>query len=226
MDDIGSIDTVILDLDGTLVDSAYVHVSCWRAAFRDVGLEPASYLIHRAIGMGGDRLVAAVTSDAVERSLGDEIRRRHAHHLDERFHEVTPFAGAEQLLTTIRERRLQLALASSSDRSLTDRLLGARPRQRSFRPHRFGRRRRAQQASRRPGRGGDRAGRRHSGRGGRRCRVGHGVSAAGRLRFAGSAVWRIRRRGVARCRSRPHLCRRRRVGRTTCPTLCRRLPVE
>ena len=53
------IDTVVLDLDGTLVDSVYVHTSAWRSAFRDVGVDVPSARIHRAIGMGGDKLVAA-----------------------------------------------------------------------------------------------------------------------------------------------------------------------
>ena len=37
-----STDTVLLDLDGTLVDSVYVHTTAWKLAFRDVGVTVAS----------------------------------------------------------------------------------------------------------------------------------------------------------------------------------------
>ncbi|MBC9734784.1 HAD family hydrolase [Nocardioides marmotae] len=120
-------DTVVLDLDGTLVDSVYVHVGCWRAAFRDVGVDVASYRLHRAIGMGGDKLVAEVTNESVERSVGDDVRARHAHHFDERFGEVVALEGAEDLLAALRGAGLQVVLASSGERALTDRLLDLVP---------------------------------------------------------------------------------------------------
>ncbi len=55
-------DTAIFDLDGRLVDSNYQHAIAWYRAFRDRDLTPPIWRIHRAIGMGGDRLVAAVTT--------------------------------------------------------------------------------------------------------------------------------------------------------------------
>lgn len=115
--------TVVLDLDGTLVDSVYVHTTCWRAAFRDVGVEVASHHLHRAIGMGSDRLVAHVAGEPVERALGDEIRSRHARHLDQRFHEIAATPGAAELLDALRARGLRLVLASSGERDQADRML-------------------------------------------------------------------------------------------------------
>lgn len=117
------IDTVVLDLDGTLVDSVYVHVLAWQAAFRDVGLEVPGHRLHRLIGMGGDRLVAAAAGDQVERAFGDELRSRHPAHLDELFGRIRPTDGATELLETLLEHGLTLVLASSSEQALTDRLL-------------------------------------------------------------------------------------------------------
>ncbi|MCD4524630.1 HAD family hydrolase [Nocardioides sp. cx-173] len=111
-----TIDTVVLDLDGTLVDSVYVHALCWHAAFRDVGVHVASHHIHRAIGMGSDRLVAHVAGDPVERAMGDEVRRRHAHHLGQRFGEITATPGAAAMLEALHDRGLRLVLASSGER--------------------------------------------------------------------------------------------------------------
>lgn len=118
------VETVVLDLDGTLVDSVYVHTTCWRDAFRDVGVEVSSHHLHRAIGMGSDRLVAHIAGEAVERAVGDVIRAAHARHLDHRFHEIAATPGAAELLDALRGRGLRLVLASSGARDQTERLLG------------------------------------------------------------------------------------------------------
>ncbi|HWE62151.1 MAG TPA: HAD family hydrolase [Chloroflexota bacterium] len=47
----------LLDVDGTLVDSNYEHVQAWNQAFRQHGFVLPEAWIHRAIGMGGDKLV-------------------------------------------------------------------------------------------------------------------------------------------------------------------------
>ncbi len=117
------LDTVVLDLDGTLVDSTYVHVLAWQAAFRDVGLTVPAYRIHRAIGMGGDRLVAAVAEDSTEEALGDELRARHPEHLERIFGAITATEGASELLDALREHGVQVVLATSGGRDQTERLL-------------------------------------------------------------------------------------------------------
>lgn len=52
-------DTAIVDVDGTLVDSDYHHALAWFRAFRSLDLTYPIWRIDRAIGMGGDKLVAA-----------------------------------------------------------------------------------------------------------------------------------------------------------------------
>jgi len=52
-------DTVVLDVDGTLLDSNYHHAIAWARAFESVGVTVPVWRIHRHIGMGGDRLVPA-----------------------------------------------------------------------------------------------------------------------------------------------------------------------
>lgn len=117
------LETVVLDLDGTLVDSVYVHVLAWQAAFRDVGLGVPAHHLHALIGMGGDRLVTAAAGQAAEDALGDELRTRHIQHLDELFDRIGPTEGATELLETLRSHQFEIVLASSSDASLTHRLL-------------------------------------------------------------------------------------------------------
>ena len=64
----------VLDIDGTLVDTNYHHALCWYEALRQHDVHLPLFRIHRAIGMGGDQLVAAVAGEDVEREQGDDIR--------------------------------------------------------------------------------------------------------------------------------------------------------
>ena len=114
---------VVLDLDGTLVDSVYVHALAWREAFRAVGLDVPTYELHRAVGMGGDRLVAAVAGDAAEHAVGDVVRKLHDELFHDRLPEVHPLVGATELLGACRDHGLRMVLASSSPPELTDALL-------------------------------------------------------------------------------------------------------
>jgi HAD superfamily hydrolase (TIGR01549 family) len=113
-------DTAVLDVDGTLVDSVYAHVWAWREAFRCVGVDVPTWRIHRAIGMGGDRLVEAVTNATVERNVGDEVRSRHSQLYDELSAHLGPTPGATDLLEALKKHGLLVVLASSGSRDDTD----------------------------------------------------------------------------------------------------------
>ena len=51
---------VILDVDGTLVDSNDAHAQAWVAAFNEAGIDVSADRVRRAIGMGGDKLMPHV----------------------------------------------------------------------------------------------------------------------------------------------------------------------
>jgi HAD superfamily hydrolase (TIGR01549 family) len=104
---------VIFDVDGTLVDSNYHHTLAWWHAFREQGYDVPAWRIHRAIGMGGDRLVSAVAGDDVEDASGDRIRDSWEKQYDSVLDQVSPLPGAKELLAVLRDRGFQIALASS-----------------------------------------------------------------------------------------------------------------
>ena len=117
--------TVVLDIDGTLVDSAYLHVHAWSRAFHQVGLDVPSHRIHGAIGMGGDRIVAHLAGEAAEHSIGDDVRARHDELFESVLGDVRPTRGCTDLLQALRDRGLRLVVASSANASVTDALLEA-----------------------------------------------------------------------------------------------------
>ena len=118
-----NVDTVVLDVDGTLVDSVYQHTIAWGVAFRTVGMEIPAWQIHRAIGLGGDRLVTEVAGEAAEAAHGDRLRQLHDDEFDAIFDQVHALPGASDLLETLRRRQLKVVLASSGAREQTDKLL-------------------------------------------------------------------------------------------------------
>src|SRR5882757_4481935 len=95
---------VLLDLDGTLVDTNYHHGIAWYRAFRAHGIVLPLWRIHRHVGMGGDLLVPALVGDEREAELGDRLRQAHGEQFDRLVGEVSPLAGAHDLLVTLRER--------------------------------------------------------------------------------------------------------------------------
>jgi HAD superfamily hydrolase (TIGR01509 family) len=103
----------LFDIDGTLVDSNYLHVHAWYRAFRDAGLEVEAWRIHRSIGMDGSTLVASLAEEA------DDDTRTRAKDLHSRYYKETtsllkPLPGARELLRRTGTLGLQVVLATSA----------------------------------------------------------------------------------------------------------------
>lgn len=113
----------ILDVDGTLVDTNYQHALAWYRAFRRHEIVLPIWRIHRAIGMGGDQLVAHLAGDEVERERGDAIRAVEGDCYSELIDEVEPLAGARELLRELKDRGHAVVLASSAKAKEVDHYL-------------------------------------------------------------------------------------------------------
>ncbi len=68
---------VIVDVDGTLVDSTFQHALCWHQAFTQYEVDVTVAAAHSFIGMGADQLVVAAAGEDVEASCGDALRAAH-----------------------------------------------------------------------------------------------------------------------------------------------------
>jgi HAD superfamily hydrolase (TIGR01549 family) len=113
----------LLDIDGTLVDTNYQHALAWFRALRENGELRPLWRIHRAIGMGGDHLVAAICGDEVEERKGQDIRASEKERYAELIGEVQPFAGARELIADLKGRGHAVVLASSAKSDEVDHYL-------------------------------------------------------------------------------------------------------
>ena len=107
------VDTAVIDIDGTLVDTNYQHSLAWFRAFRRFDVTLPVWRLHCAIGMGGDQLVAAVAGDRFEDEHGDDVRDAWKEEFDPMLAEIQPFGGVRELLAAVRDAGLKVVLASS-----------------------------------------------------------------------------------------------------------------
>lgn len=114
---------VLLDLDGTLVDSVFEHVVTWGEAFRTRGYDVPLWRIHAGIGMGGSRLVPWVLGRHVEDA--DELSDDHRLRFLDRAHELRPTRGAVELLDDLEHRKVPFQIATSAEADVREALLDA-----------------------------------------------------------------------------------------------------
>jgi HAD superfamily hydrolase (TIGR01549 family) len=114
---------VILDVDGTLVDSVYHHALAWHRAFRSEGIILPVWRINRHIGMGGDQLIPAVATEEIADARGDALRRAEAEAYRGLIDEVEPLEGAAELLRDLKRRGHVVVLSSSATREDLDHYL-------------------------------------------------------------------------------------------------------
>lgn len=105
---------VLFDVDGTLVDSNYQHTIAWWQAFRRFGHDIPMAEIHRAIGMGGDRLVAHLLGEDRVSEQDAELDSTHGAIFSSYWPSLRAFKGAAELIRRCAEDGLTVVLASSA----------------------------------------------------------------------------------------------------------------
>lgn len=115
---------VILDVDGTLVDSNDAHAQAWMQALAEAGFDLPFERVRRLIGMGGDHLLPDLTGLQKESEQGEQISSRRGEILMQRYvPEVRPFPGVMELLSRMRQEGLTLVVASSAEEDEAQALL-------------------------------------------------------------------------------------------------------
>lgn len=106
---------VLLDVDGTLVDSNDAHAAAWVAALASHGHEVSPADVRDAIGKGGDKLLADLVSLADDSPEGKAISaHRQVLFAKEHLPRLRAIPGARQLVERILDAGLSVGVASSA----------------------------------------------------------------------------------------------------------------
>jgi HAD superfamily hydrolase (TIGR01509 family) len=100
---------ILFDVDGTLVDTNYLHALAWWRALNDVGEWAPMNAIHRLVGMGGDQLVPRLIGHP-----SPPASARRADRYRELIGDARPFPGAADLLRRVHGEGLAVVIASSA----------------------------------------------------------------------------------------------------------------
>jgi HAD superfamily hydrolase (TIGR01509 family) len=105
----------LFDVDGTLVDTNYLHSVTWWEAFRQAGHEVSMAEIHRAIGMGSSQMLDKLLPADRDKDADAQIRTAHTALYATYSCRLRPLPGAADLLRACKRRGLAVVLASSAD---------------------------------------------------------------------------------------------------------------
>ncbi|WP_305786824.1 HAD family hydrolase [Symbioplanes lichenis] len=105
---------VLFDVDGTLVDTTYLHAVAWWEAMRQHDHDVPMAEIHRAIGMGSDKLLDHLLGDERDQDQDERLNTAHEILYGAWWERLRPLPGAADLLHAVADHGLAVVLASSA----------------------------------------------------------------------------------------------------------------
>lgn len=113
---------VLLDVDGTLIDSSFLHTVCWWEALRQHGRHIPMRTLARAIGMGSDVLIEHVLGETPDNA--EDLSAAHGVLYRTYAERLRPLPGARELIVACAERGLLVVLSSSAKADDLERMRG------------------------------------------------------------------------------------------------------
>ena len=115
---------VLLDVDGTLVDSNDLHADAWRLALEAFGFQVPFERIRPLIGMGGDKLLPILTGLPPDSALGTELKQQRRRVFREEYApEARALPGARALIEKLLDAGHRPIIATSAERDELELLL-------------------------------------------------------------------------------------------------------
>jgi HAD superfamily hydrolase (TIGR01509 family) len=106
---------VLVDIDGTLIDSNDAHASSWVDTFLEQNYRADFDEVRRLIGKGGDKLIPEITGLRKDSPEGTALNERRSRIFKKRYlPKIRPFQGALPLLERMRRDGLRLVVATSA----------------------------------------------------------------------------------------------------------------
>lgn len=117
---------LLFDLDGTLIDSVYQHVTSWSEALKSAGIVIPQWKIHRRVGMSGKAFLHELFREGVARTNKvdlDELEQKHDSLFSRTIPHLERLPGTNELLRHLSRQKIRAAIATTGGRKATDALL-------------------------------------------------------------------------------------------------------
>ena len=102
---------VILDVDGTLMDTNYLHTEAWARAFEKIGRRTPRVKLHKEVGKGAELLIREFVDD--EETV-EKIQDLHSEIYEELQGYGHPLPGAKELISSLKERGYEVWFVTSA----------------------------------------------------------------------------------------------------------------
>lgn len=115
---------VILDIDGTLIDSNDAHAKAWVDAFREFDYDVPYARARALVGMGGDNLLPEAINLEKDTEEGEALSKRRGEIFKEKYlRTINPFAGTRDMVKRMRDEGLEIAIGTSASKKELNPLL-------------------------------------------------------------------------------------------------------
>jgi len=102
---------VVLDVDGTLMDTNYLHTEAWARAFEEAGHRVPRYRLHKQIGKGAELLIREFVDD--EEKV-EKIQDFHSEIYEDLQAFGHPLPGAKELISSLNELGYEVWFVTSA----------------------------------------------------------------------------------------------------------------
>ena len=106
-----AVKVVVLDVDGTLMDTNYLHTEAWARAFEQVEQRAPRVDVHKQIGKGSDKLVPEFVEGEDATQKADDL---HGELYMEMQEHGVPLPGAKELIASLAERGYEVWFVTSA----------------------------------------------------------------------------------------------------------------
>jgi HAD superfamily hydrolase (TIGR01509 family) len=102
---------VVLDVDGTLMDTNYLHTEAWARAFEKAGHRVPREKLHKEIGKGAELLIRRFVDDD---ETVEEIQNLHTEFYEGFQKFGHPLPGAKELISSLQDRGYEVWFVTSA----------------------------------------------------------------------------------------------------------------
>src|SRR5215212_1668381 len=102
---------VVLDVDGTLMDTNYLHTEAWARAFERVGHRVPRVKLHKQVGKGAGLLIQEFVDDE---ETEQKIQDYHSEAYEELQEYGHPLPGVKALISSLKERGYEVWFVTSA----------------------------------------------------------------------------------------------------------------